>query len=239
MPHDGAKVSPGLAAATPAPGSAARRRGEVASVRSVTQRPFAMHHRSAAPTRAHPSLVPFAPAARRELTVFGATGRTGLRAARKAAPGPRHRRTPGLPPSPAPRIVGDEVLARPRACADAQPLPVRGRSNACCGPPNRRREPDARVLDDVRRLGRWRSGGTALVNNIGAAATIARAHAHLVPERLPFLDALPERACPADLLDLPPASQLVAKDVPFCLLGVRGAAVAARPTRCCGSPKRG
>ena len=33
--------------------------------------------------------------------------------------------------------------------------------------------------------------------------TIARCHAHLVPERLPFLDALPERAFAGDLIDLP------------------------------------
>src|SRR5574339_102110 len=60
-----------------------------------------------------------------------------------------------------------------------------------------------------------RSNGTALVNNIGAASTIARAHAHLLPERLPFLGALPDRRCELDLVDLPPAAELVVKNAPF------------------------
>ena len=62
-----------------------------------------------------------------------------------------------------------------------------------------RREPDERMWAAI--VG-WTdaSRGTAMVNTIGAAATIARAHAHLTPERLGFLPSLPERAGPPDLV---------------------------------------
>ena len=87
------------------------------------------------------------------------------------------------------------------------------------------REPDEAFW---RAIGSWveRSGGAALVNQIGAAATIARAHAHLIPEREPFLDAVPDDPCPVDLIDLPDGVELRQKRLPFCVLGVRGPASA-------------
>ena len=72
------------------------------------------------------------------------------------------------------------------------------------------------------------SGGTAMVNTIGAAATIARAHAHLTPERLDFLPTLAVEAGPADLAALIPEVELVQAALPLCLLGARGGTAAAR-----------
>jgi hypothetical protein len=83
------------------------------------------------------------------------------------------------------------------------------------------REPDVCMW---RALFEWctRSGGAALHNTIGAAGTIGRAHAHLLAERLPFLDELPQSPAALDLVDLPAGVELVRKHVPFTLLGVRG-----------------
>lgn len=83
------------------------------------------------------------------------------------------------------------------------------------------REPDARFW---RAALQWAaaSNGTALLNNIGAAATIPRAHAHLIDERMPFLSTLPERSLKADLIDLPEGCELICKDASFCMLGLRG-----------------
>ncbi len=179
------------------------------------------------PLEPHASLVPFAPAARRELTVFGAPVELVYVPARKARQDRATAERPAFRRSPAPRIVSDETFWR----GDGHVLTPNRHPFAAeqrlLWTTERRREPDA-VFWGL--CGEWveRSGGAALVNGIGAAATIARCHAHLVPERLPFLAALPERPCTADLIDLPPGVSLVAKDVPCCLLGVRGGSVAAR-----------
>lgn len=173
------------------------------------------------PIEPHPALVPFAPAARRELTVHGATVELVLVPQRKERHGRATAERPAFARSPAPRITRDEVLWQADGLVltpNRYPFAAQQRILWPAAPV---REPDRAfwraVLDWVAR-----SGGTALVNNVGAAATIARAHAHLVPERLPFLAALPERACGADLLELPRGVELRTKDVPFCLLGLRG-----------------
>jgi hypothetical protein len=127
---------------------------------------------------------------------------------------------PAFARSLAPRIVADEALWRGGGhvlTPNRYPLADR---QLLLWPDRMQREPDE---DFWRLVGEWVTGsaGAALHNNVGAAATIARCHAHLVPERLPFLTALPERAVTAPI-ELPPGVSVVAKDLPLCLIGLRG-----------------
>jgi hypothetical protein len=123
--------------------------------------------------------------------------------------------------SPASRIVDEESFWRGDGCVLTPNRYPFAAEQRLLWPLDRARE---------LRLELWRAivgwvratNGSAMVNNVGAAATIARAHAHLVPERLSFLERLPERVCTLDLIDLPEGVRLLQKDVPFCLCGVRG-----------------
>lgn len=164
--------------------------------------------------------VPFRPTARRQLTVFGAPAELVLLPGRIER---QHRAGAGRPPFAAcrgDRIVAEETLWR---------------GDGLCATPNRfpfaadqlllwrdrpGREVDAALLAALFACVD-RIGGTGLLNGIGAAASIARAHAHLTSERLPFLAGLPERAArPA--APVPPGVQMVEKQLPFLLLGLRG-----------------
>jgi hypothetical protein len=178
------------------------------------------------PTDPHPSLVPFLPTAARSLTVFGGPVELVLVPGRKARKDVATGDRPPFGRSPAARIVRDEAWWRGGGLAltpNRYPFAPEHRILWTTLPA---RDPDFSLWSAA---ADWadRCNGTALVNNIGAASTIARAHAHLLPERLPFLAALPDRRCDLDLVDLPRAAELVVKDAPFCLLGVRGP-VAAR-----------
>lgn len=179
------------------------------------------------PLEPHPTLVPFAPTARRSLSVFGAPVELVFVPERKARQDRATAERPAFRRSPAARIVAEEAFWRGEGHVLTPNRHPFAAAQRLLWPLERRREPDA-VFFGL--CGEWveRSGGAVLVNNVGAAATIARCHAHLVPETLPFLAALPERPCPADLIDLPPGVSLVAKDLPCCLLGVRGGSVASR-----------
>jgi hypothetical protein len=177
------------------------------------------------PLQVEAELPPFAVAARRSAMVFGAPVELVLVPGRKARHGRATADRPALARSRAPGIVADEALWRGQGhvlTPNRYPLAER---QLLLWPERMQREPDAAFW---RLVGDWvtGSGGAALHNNIGAAATIARCHAHLVPQRLPFLDALPERAVPAAAapIEVPAGITLVAKDVPLCLLGVRGSA---------------
>lgn len=170
------------------------------------------------------NLVAYEPAATRSLVVFGAPARLVLVPGRKARPSPVgtgaafHR-------SPAERIVRDETAwsdGRHALTPNRYPFGERAR---ILWPHEPLREPDLTMWTAI---GEWAdaANGAALVNTIGAASTIARAHAHLLDERLPFLAALRERPSRTDFVDVPSGVTLVEKDVPFFLLGVRGPAAA-------------
>ncbi|MFO1076624.1 MAG: hypothetical protein U1E73_02740 [Planctomycetota bacterium] len=179
------------------------------------------------PHAAPEGLVPYAPARTRRLPVFGATVEAVLLPQRAARSGHELRGKIAFAPSRAERIVRDEVLW---AGDDLVLTPNRfpfAREHRLLWPRARRREPDRAMWVAI---GAWAeaAGGSALLNTVGAAATIGRAHAHLVGERLPFLAALPMRPGPADLVDLPPGVELLAADLPFCLLVVRGGDADAR-----------
>lgn len=168
-------------------------------------------------------LPPFQPTATRTLSVFGLPVELVFVPERKARPDRANAIRSAFVKSPAPRITqqeatwrdGDFVLTPNRYpfANDHQLLwPARPQREMCA--------PFWLVAGD------WadRAHGTALQNSVGAAATIARCHVHLVPERLPFLPSLPEHPCRTDLIELPHGVELLQKDVPFCLLGVRGPA---------------
>lgn len=175
------------------------------------------------PTGPDPRLPPFAVEARRRLSAYGAPVELVFVPARQQR---RDRATGDRPPfarSRAAAIVADEALWR-----DARHVVTPNRypfasDQRILWPVTARRDPD---LEMWQTIGEWvdAGGGTALLNTIGAAATIARAHAHLLVERSRFLAALPERPLQSDLIDVPAGVELLAKDVPFCLLGVRGPA---------------
>lgn len=167
------------------------------------------------------ALVPLRPVASRTLRVFGASAELVWlpeRALRHGRPGAAR---PAFAPSPVPRILGEAFWSDAAFALTPNRFPF-ARAQRLLWPRAPQREPDAAFWQLV---AEWvvRAAGTGMVNQVGAAASIARAHAHLTPEQLPFLAELPEVAAPADLLALPAGVSLVAKAVPFCLLGVRGA----------------
>lgn len=174
------------------------------------------------------ALVPFAPVAERRLTVFGAEVALVLVPGRRDRGGRAHAGRPALQRCPATRIVAEEALWRSDGLVltpNRYPFAHAQRILWMAGPT---REPDHAFW--LAALA-WaeRAGGSVLLNGIGAAATIARAHAHLVPERREFLERLPTRRAAVDLIDVPPDGELVAVDAPFCAIGARGP-VAARAT---------
>lgn len=178
------------------------------------------------PVEPSPELVPFAPAAVRRAEVFGAPVELVHVPARRGRYGGGSAARPAFVRSRAAAIVGAEATWRGDGLALTPNRFPFAAGHRLLWPEAPVREGDASFW---RAVLAWvaRSGGAALVNNVGAAATIGRAHAHLVGETLPFLAALPERTGPRDLIDLPPGVELVAKDVPCCLLGLRG-----EPTAC-------
>ncbi|MBL8750147.1 MAG: hypothetical protein JNK78_13360 [Planctomycetes bacterium] len=176
------------------------------------------------PTEPHPSLVPFAPAALRSLVVFGSPVVLAYVPGRKARQDPVSRR-PAFRRSPADRIVAEESFWRDGDLALTPNRHPFAAEQRILWPLRPIREPDAAMWTAACA---WAdaANGTALVNTIGAASTIARAHAHLLPERLAFLAALPEKSVAIDAIDRPAGAEFVAKDAPFFLVGVRGSAAA-------------
>jgi len=175
------------------------------------------------PFAADARLVPFAPSAQRSLVVFGAPALLALVPERKSRQDRPCDQRPAFRRSPAARIVEQEVLWRGGGTVLTPNKYPFLREQRILWPEGPQREPD---LPMWAAICAWvaAAAGTALLNNIGSASSIARAHAHLTPERLPFLAALRERSGPTDLIDVPAGVQLVQKDAPFCLLGVRGPA---------------
>jgi len=173
----------------------------------------------------HAGLVAFAPRAVRELTAFGAPVTLVLAPERARRPGRGDGDRPALHRSRAAGIVDGEAVWREGGLAVTPNLHPFGRHHRLLWMDSPAREPDARLWTEALR---WAAAcdGSVLLNNIGSAATIARAHAHLLDERLPFLPALAERPLRSDLIDVPDGCRLVRKDVPFCLVGARGSPAA-------------
>ncbi|MFK7738971.1 MAG: hypothetical protein AB8H80_01515 [Planctomycetota bacterium] len=185
---------------------------------------------SCPPTDSAPSLLPFSPAAERTLTVFGGTVELALlpqRAQRlPEGAGRRAAARPALLPCRADQIVAKEAYWRHGDLAVTPNLYPFAREQRILWMAKPAREPD---FDFWCAAHDWleRANGTLLLNNIGAAASIARAHAHLIGERLHWLqnrpDRTPQRETPPPI-ELPAGVDLVFKELPFLVLGVRGPA---------------
>lgn len=177
------------------------------------------------PIESDQRLVPFAPAAQRTFEVFGAPVTIAHVPSRKLRQDRPSIERPPFRRSPVARILAEEALWTGDGLVLTPNRYPFAREQRLLWPVANLRDPDEAMWTA---MGEWADAarGTALVNNVGSASSIARAHAHLIPERMPFLAALPERPAPADLIDVPDGVQFVAKDVPFCLLGVRGPAAA-------------
>ncbi|MEZ6036910.1 MAG: hypothetical protein R3F29_05485 [Planctomycetota bacterium] len=177
------------------------------------------------PSDDHAALVPFTPRAERRLRVFGGEVSLVLAPERARRPGRVGPDRPALAPSRAARIVAEEALWRDEGLVVTPNLHPFGRRHRLLWMAAPVREPDAAfwtaALD-------WaeREQGSVLLNNIGSAATIARAHAHLLAERQTFLAALPERPLVTPPIEVPEGCELVQKNVPFCAVGARGAPAA-------------
>jgi len=167
------------------------------------------------------TLVPFAPSDERKLKVYGATAHLALIPSRRDREGYDRENQPAFQPSPAARIIDEESYWRSETLALTPNKFPFGRGQRILWMTQPARDPDLAfwraTLDWVER-----SDGTALLNNIGAAATIPRAHAHLINERLPFLSEVGERPVTTPPIAMPRACELVAKDISRCVLGVRG-----------------
>jgi hypothetical protein len=173
------------------------------------------------PIEPHPSLVPFEPAAKRTLSLFGKSVQLALVPGRKARSGHIQEERPALQRSPADRILNEEAYWRHETLALTPNKFPFAKNQRILWMANPAREPDRTFWLAALHWAN-QSDGTALLNNIGAAATIPRAHAHLVDEQMPFLSELSERPLQTDLIDVPEDCELVCKDVPFCMIGVRG-----------------
>lgn len=173
------------------------------------------------PIAPHPSLVPFEPTAERTLSLFGRTVHLALVPGRKGRSGHVRDGRPALQRSPANRILSEEAYWRSETLAVTSNKFPFAKNQRILWMANPAREPDRTFWQTALH---WvnQSDGTALLNNVGAAATIPRAHAHLVDEKMPFLGELTERSLQTDLIDVPDGCELVCKDVPFCMIGVRG-----------------
>ena len=167
----------------------------------------------------------FQPERRRTLRVFGATVEAVLvphRAHRGSVPGAAR---PALRASPAARILAEEAVRADEALAIT---PNRYPFAADAGLVWRRtpgaRDPDLRFLRFLTEAAAH--GTTVLWNNIGAAASIPRCHAHLTGERNPFLDELtwqpPEPAGWVDAVQqAAPEAQILRAGDPVPVLLVR------------------
>ncbi len=173
------------------------------------------------PIDPHATLTPFEPTALRTCKLFGQTVQLALIPGRRARSGHLQTGRPALQRNKAEQILREEAYWRTETLAVTPNKFPFAKNQQILWMAHPAREPDYAFWLTARN---WvdRSNGTALLNNIGAAATIPRAHAHLIDERIPFLAELPERPLETDLITVPDGCELVRKDVPFCMIGIRG-----------------
>ncbi len=170
------------------------------------------------------SPLPFAPTARRTLTVLGAPVELVLlpeRAQRPGQPGTR----PAFRADPVPRIVRTESVWSGNGLHLTPNRYPFARDQWILWPDAATREHGTDLLHALFAFAEARHG-TAMVNSIGAAASIPRAHGHVTAERLPFLPALPEHDLRADWLPSITGVTWHQKDATWLLIGARGAPAA-------------
>ncbi|MBK8980461.1 MAG: hypothetical protein IPM29_31550 [Planctomycetes bacterium] len=166
----------------------------------------------------------FAPAARREVPLCGAPVALLWLPGRRARRGAPSAARPPFPPSHVPTILAEETVwsdARHALTPNRHPFADRHLLLWARTP---QREPDRTMLATAYRLAEPR-GAAVLGNSIGAAASIAHAHVHLVDGREAFLAGLPLAAwTPPDGAELPAGLELLRAAAPFpaLLVGIRG-----------------
>lgn len=178
----------------------------------------------------------FAPAARRTLLVFGAEAELVWLPYRNARPNRPGATRPPFDDDRGLAILESEATWRDRGLALTGNKYPFAKSQTVLWSERPLREPDESFLAAAFA---WSDalGGSLLVNSVGAAASIARAHAHHAEEALPFLAQLEQRGFEAEWLPRVTGVSWLVKDAPFFLLGVRGeakaraAAIAALQTR--------
>lgn len=180
---------------------------------------------SAPPDPRTVATAPFAPAARRTLIVFGAEAELVLLPGRAARPDRPAGGRPAFRAGVAERILATETLWRGGGLAVTPNRFPFAQDQLILWSAEPVRDHDEGFLGQ---LFAWAAatGGTALLNGIGAAASIPRAHAHLTPTVLPFLGGLGDRPLDAPWLPSVAGASFCRKEVPFWLVGVRGAAAA-------------
>jgi hypothetical protein len=170
---------------------------------------------------------PFRPAARRAIEFLGRTVELCWlpeRRSRRGVPGVDR---PPFDADPASRIVREEALWEGSDLAVTPNLFPFASRQILLWSTRSMREPDAAMLESAFEFA-TAHGATALLNSIGAAASIARAHLHLVDERLWFLPELPTSPVDEpwrDLLENVEVARL-APPFPADVVVLRGAPVA-------------
>jgi len=163
------------------------------------------------------------PAARRELTVYGAPAELvwlPQRAGRGGVPG-RHKAA--FLPAVADRILREEALWEDEHVGATPNIYPFGAGQLVLWSKAESREPTVPLLELLSAMADA-TGGTALINTIGAAASVSRSHGHLLRETLPFLDHFAERPLAAPWLDRRQGVEVVQKALPYLLVGLRGTA---------------
>jgi hypothetical protein len=181
-----------------------------------------MRQLPADPFALHPP-APFRPADRRSLSLLGGDVELLWLPERKARGGVPSAGRPAFVRSVAERILEQEALwrgadlvltpnrypfaARQLVLWSAQPV----------------RDVTLPMLDAALAL-EQRCQGTLLLNSVGAAASIPRAHVHLVADRLPFLDAMPQAPWRPAALDVDGVDCVrLLPPFPALVVGLRGA----------------
>lgn len=167
----------------------------------------------------------FEPAAKRSLELFGAPVELMWLPQRKERAGQPGRDRPAFRAGVAERILAEESVWRGAGTAlTPNKFPFAAR-HAILWAEARVRETTPELTATALQMVA-QHGGTVLGNSIGAAASVQRAHVHLVPERQRWLDGLPRRPAPelAALVDAAGDLELTALDrVPLTGIALRGA----------------
>ena len=168
---------------------------------------------------------PFQPAGRRTATVFGSPVELLWLPDRAARPAIPTATSPAFRADVAERILANETVWRDGSLALTPNRYPFAATELLLWSEVPVREPDQHMLEVALQL-EEATECTLVINSMGAAASIPRAHAHLVAERAPFLEQLPRRPCEVSFLPAGSGVELYQLTEPFpgLAVGVRGGA---------------
>lgn len=169
----------------------------------------------------------YRPTARRTLQVFGAPAELVWLPERKARPAVPSAESPAFRPNRAPRILAEEAIWRGSGCVLTPNLFPFAPHELLVWAEAAVREPGREMLALALEL-EQRVDGAMVVNTVGAAASIPRAHLHVVSDKMPFLLQVPREPVEMGLLAETGVELCrLARPFPSIALGLRGP-VAAR-----------